>query len=144
MKTDLYLTQTDTTIGFVSQDSQKIDQAKKRLSNKHYIRVVNSLKSLKTFSRVPQKHKNRVRRSTRSTFIFPQGESFRVVKGTKHNLLLNRVKWLYSSSANLSGAVYDEDYAKKKAEAIVSFPNGNSGEASKIYRLGHRTIKSVR
>ena len=113
MKSNLYLTQTDTTIGFVSQDPTKIDQAKNRLPDKYYIRVVDSLKILKTFTRVPQEHKNRLRRSIRTTFIFPQGESFRVVKGTKHNLLLNRVKWLYSSSANLSGAVYDEDYAKK-------------------------------
>jgi len=144
MKINLYLTPTDTTMGFVSQDSKKIDQAKNRLPNKHYIRVVNSLETLKIFTRIPQKHKNRVRRSKRTTFIFPQGESFRVVKDTKHNLLLDRVKWLYSSSANLSGAVYDEVYAKKESEAIVSFPNGNSRKASKIYRLGHRTIKSVR
>jgi len=144
MKTSLYLTPTDTTMGFVSQDSLKIDKAKNRKPNKHYIRVVNSLETLKTFTRVPQKHKNRVRRSTQTTFIMPHGESFRVVKGTKHNLLLDRVKWFYSSSANLSGAKYNELYAKKMSEVIVSFPNGNSGEPSKIYRLGHGVIKSIR
>ena len=144
MKNNLFLTQTDTTIGFVSQDASKIDVAKQRLPEKHYIRVVNSLETLKIFTRVPQKHKNRVRRARRTTFIMPQGESFRVVKGSRHNLLLNRVKWLYSSSANLSGSEYNELYAKKMAEVIVSFPDGNSGEASKIYRLGHRVIKSVR
>jgi len=73
MKTNLYLTQTDTTIGFVSQDISKIDRAKKRLPNKYYIRVVDSLESLKTFTRVPQKYKNRVRRAKKSTFIFPCG-----------------------------------------------------------------------
>jgi len=144
MKNNLFLTQTDTTIGFVSQDASKIDVAKQRLPDKHYIRVVDSLETLKTFTRVPQKHKNRLRRARGTTFIMPQGESFRVVKGSRHNLLLNRVKWLYSSSANLSGAEYNELYAKKMAEVIVSFPDGNGGEASKIYRLGHRVIKSVR
>jgi len=144
MKNNLYLTPTDTTIGFVSQDASKIDVAKQRLPDKHYIRVVDSLATLKTFTRVPQKHKNRLRRARRTTFIMPQGESFRVVKGSRHNLLLNRVKWLYSSSANLSGAEYNELYAKKMAEVIVSFPDGNGGEASKIYRLGHGVIKSVR
>lgn len=144
MKHKLYLTQTDTTIGFVSQDASKIDKAKKRLPNKHYICEVDSLETLKGFVRVPTEHKNRLRRSKQTTFIFPQGVSFRVVKGTKHNLLLNRVKWLYSSSANLSGAVYDEDYARAMTEVVVSFPNGNDGKASKIYRLGHRTIKSIR
>lgn len=144
MKNNLYLTLTDTTIGFVSKNSSKIDRAKKRLSNKHYIRVVDSFKTLKTFTRVPQKHKNRLRRAKQTTFIMPQGESFRVVKGTKHNLLLNRVQWLYSSSANLSGAEYNELYAKKMAEVIVSFPHENSVEASKIYSLGHGVIKSIR
>ncbi len=144
MKTSLYLTPTDTTMGFVSQDSLKIDKAKNREPNKHYIRVVNSLETLKTFTRVPQKHKNRVRRSIQTTFIFPQGKSFRVVKDTKHNLLLNRVQWFYSSSANLSGAKYNELYAKKISEVIVSFPSASSGEPSKIYRLGHGVIKSIR
>jgi tRNA A37 threonylcarbamoyladenosine synthetase subunit TsaC/SUA5/YrdC len=144
MKNNLFLTQTDTTIGFVSQDASKIDLAKQRLPNKHYIRVVDSLETLKRFTRVPQKHKNRLRRVKRTTFIMPQGDSFRVVKGSRHNLLLNRVKWLYSSSANLSGAEYNEEYATKKAEVLVSFPNEHRGNASRIYRLGHKLIKSVR
>ena len=144
MKSNLYLTQTDTTIGFVSQDASKIDKAKKRLPNKHYIRVVNSLETLKTFTRIPQKHKNRVRRAKKSTFIFPYGESFRVVKDTKHNLLLDRVKWLYSSSANLSGDEYDENYAKKMTEVMVSFYSVDSGKASRIYRLGHTIVKTIR
>jgi len=88
MKKSLYLTPTDTTIGFVSQDSSKIDIAKKRLPNKHYIRVVNSLQTLKSFTRVPQKYKNRIRRSRQTTFIMPNGYSFRVVKdsGTRSSV----------------------------------------------------------
>ncbi len=144
MKNHLYLTQTDTTIGFVSQDASKIDRAKKRLPNKHYICVVNSLDTLKTFTRVPKKHKNRVRRSKRTTFIFPQGDSFRVVKDTKHNLLLDRVKWLYSSSANLSGEEYKPSYAEDNAEVIISSSNSKGGSASKIYFLGHKRLKAIR
>ena len=144
LKTSLYLTQTDTTIGFVSQDSSKIDQAKKRLANKHYIRVVNSLETLKAFTRVPNRHKNRLRRMKVTTFIMPNGHSFRVVKETKHNLLLDRVNWLFSSSANLSGAEYDETYAQKMTEVMVSFPNKSRGKASKIYRLSQTNIRSIR
>jgi len=144
MKNNLFLTQTDTTIGFVSQDTSKIDQAKRRLPNKHYIRVVDSLKTLQQFTRVPQQHKNRVRRARRTTFIMPNGLSFRVVKETEHNLLLNRVKWLYSSSANLSGAEYDEGYAKANAEVIVSSPHAKVGQASTIYRLSHNSLKVIR
>jgi tRNA A37 threonylcarbamoyladenosine synthetase subunit TsaC/SUA5/YrdC len=144
MKTNLYLTQTDTTIGFVSQDSSKIDKAKKRLPNKHYIRVVNSLATLKSFTRVPNVHKNRLRRSKKTTFILPNGLSFRVIKDTEHNILLNRIKWAYSSSANLSGSEYDELYAKDNAEVIVTFPMKQRGSPSNIYLLGQRKIKSIR
>jgi len=144
MKTNLYLTQTDTTIGFVSQEPSKIDRAKKRLPNKYYIRVVDSLESLKTFIRVPQKYKNHVRRAKKSTFIFPCGESFRVVKETKHNLLLDRMRWVYSSSANLSGKEYDELYAKEHTEVIVSSPNIKQSSSSKIYFLGHKILKVIR
>jgi tRNA A37 threonylcarbamoyladenosine synthetase subunit TsaC/SUA5/YrdC len=144
MQTSLYLTQTDTTIGFVSQYPSKIDKVKRRLPNKHYICVVNSLETLKTFTRVPQKHKNRIRRSKRTTFIMPNGLSFRVVRGTEHNLLLDRLKWLYSSSANVSGAEYDEAYAREHAEVFVSFPKKKEGKASKIYKLSQNNIRSIR
>jgi len=144
VKEKLYLTKTDTTIGFVSQDSTKIDIAKDRLPNKHYIKVVNSLKTLKSFTRVPQKFKNRVRVAKETTFIMPDGNSFRVVKGSKHNLLLDRLEWAYSSSANRSGEEYDSEYAKREAEVIVSEPNSQNSKPSKIYRLGVKTIKSIR
>ena len=144
MKDNLYLTQTDTTIGFVSQDSSKIDDAKKRKPNKHYICVINSLETLKIFTRIPQRHKNRVRRSKRTTFIFPKGKSFRVVKDTKHNLLLDRVDWLYSSSANLSGSIYNEDYAKRMTQVDVIFTDKTTKKASKVYRLSQINLKVIR
>jgi len=144
MNSNLYLTQTDTSIGFICQDVSKIDKAKKRKPNKYYIKVVNSLETLKTFTRVPNKHKNRVRRAKRTTFIMPNSLSFRVVKNTKHNLLLDRLKWLYSSSANLSGEAYDEVYAKNNGEVIVSSPRQQNGQASKIYQLSQTNIRSIR
>ena len=140
----LYLTQTDTTIGFVSQDSSKIDKAKKRPPNKYYICVVNSLKTLQQFTRVPTKYKNRVRRSKRTTFIMPNGMSFRVIKESEHNLLLDRLGWAFSSSANLSGAGYDEWYARDRAEVIVASPLSSMGEASKIYLLSNCAIRLIR
>jgi tRNA A37 threonylcarbamoyladenosine synthetase subunit TsaC/SUA5/YrdC len=144
MNSNLYLTQTDTTIGFICQDASKIDKAKKRKENKYYIKVVNSLETLKTFTRVPNKHKNRVRRAKRTTFIMPNSLSFRVVRDTEHNLLLDRLGWAYSSSANLSGAVYDEDYAEKNAEILLFFPQIRERKASSIYKLGHHKMRSIR
>ena len=144
MKEALFLTPTDTTIGFVSQDSFKIDKAKKRKPNKHYIRVVDSFKTLKSFTRIPTAHKNRVRRAKKTTFIMPNGLSFRVVKGTQHNLLLDRIHWLYSSSANLSGEDYSEAYAHDKAEVIVTLPKAKNSNASTIYHLGQKNMKVIR
>jgi len=144
MTAQLYLTQTDTTMGFVSQNAGKIDKAKKRLANKHYIKVVNSLETLQTFTRVPTAHKNRVRRAKKTTFIMPNGLSFRVIKNSEHNLLLDRIKWAYSSSANLSGAVYEEAYAREEAEIIVSTTKQKATKASSIYRLGQKNIKVIR
>jgi tRNA A37 threonylcarbamoyladenosine synthetase subunit TsaC/SUA5/YrdC len=114
------------------------------LPNKYYIRVVDSLETLKGFSRVPNYHKNRLRRAERTTFILPNGLSFRVIKDTEHNILLNKMRWLYSSSANLSGAEYDEAYAKDNAEVLVSFPNKKRGKASNIYRLGKIKMELIR
>ena len=144
MKESLFLTPTDTTIGFVSQNSFKIDKAKKRKPNKHYIRVVDSLKTLKSFTRVPIAHKNIVRRAKKTTFIMPNGLSFRVVKDTEHNLLLDRLHCLYSSSANLSGEEYSEAYARDKVEVIVTLPKAKKYNASTIYRLGQKNIKVIR
>ncbi len=144
MKQFLYLTQTDTTIGFVSQSDFKIDRAKRRLPNKQYIRVVNSLSTLKSFTRVPEKYKNRVRRSKKITFVMPNGYSFRVIRESRHNLLLDRLKWAYSSSANLSGQKYNKEYANSVTEVIVSEPNGRDSPASTIYQLGVNRVKKLR
>jgi len=143
MRNSLILTPTDTTIGFVSQNSQKIDKAKKRPKNKHYIKALNSLKTLKEFSRVPNRYKNRVRRAKKSSFII-KSNSFRVVRDTKHNLLLDRFKWVYSSSANLSGETFDEVYARSVAEVIVFEPDIKPSHPSKIYRLTNQKIEKIR
>ncbi len=74
----------------------------------------------------------------------PNGISFRVIKDCEHNLLLDRVGWVYSSSANLSGAEYDEVYAREATEVVVASPLESRGEASRIYRLGVGGIGSVR
>lgn len=140
----LYLTQTDTTIGFVSQHRYKIDQAKRRKPNKHYICVVDTLASLKSFTRIPTQHKNLLRRAKQTTFILPTGLSFRLVRDTEHNLLLDRLGWAYSSSANLSGEAYSEAYAQKHAEVILSFPHKRAGKASKIVQLSQTNLRIIR
>lgn len=143
MKDLVFLTQTDTTIGFVSQDADRLTTIKQRPPEKHYIKAVNTLQTLMTFTRVPQRYKNKVRRSQKTTFVMPNGHSYRVIHDKHHLLLLNRLRWAYTSSANLSGEAYDEDFAKEMADVIVE-PLKGTMQASRIYRLGKHTLKRIR
>jgi len=142
-KDKVFLTQTDTTIGFVSQNADRLTAIKQRPPHKHYIKAVNSLKTLKTFTRVPSSHRNRVRRANKITFIMPNGHSYRIIRDQHHLLLLNRLKWAYTTSANLSAKDYDENFAKKSADVIIS-PLKQKYSASNIYKLGKTTLKRIR
>jgi tRNA A37 threonylcarbamoyladenosine synthetase subunit TsaC/SUA5/YrdC len=142
-KDKVFLTQTDTTIGFISQNADKLTQIKQRPPHKHYIKALPSLASLKSFIRVPNIHKNRVRRARKTTFIMPDGHSYRVVKDKHHLLLLNRLGWAYTTSANLSSESYDEDFAKKSADVVIT-PLKQKHSASKIYKLEKNTLKRIR
>ena len=143
MKDKVFLTQTDTTIGFVSQDADKLTQIKQRPPHKHYIKAVNSLHTLKTFARVPQRYKSKVRRAKKTTFIMPNGDSYRVIKDKHHLLLLDRLKWAYTTSANLSNEAYDESFARRMADVIIE-PIEENRQASSIYRLGKNTLRKIR
>ena len=143
LKNKIFLTQTDTTIGFVSQDADKLTQIKQRPPHKYYIKAVNSLQTLKTFTRVPQNHKNRVRRANKTTFIMINGQSYRVIQDKHHLLLLDRLKWAYTTSANLSDQPYDETFTKKVADVIVE-PLNQNNLSSTIYKLGKYNIKRIR
>ena len=139
----IFLTQTDTTVGFVSQNSCRLTQVKERPPNKHYIRAVNSLRTLTHFTRIPSSHKKRVRRARRTTFIMPSGDSFRLIRERGHLLLINRLTWAYTTSANLSGEPYDEAFAKEAADIVIT-PLQTKRNASAIYRLGKNRLKRIR
>ena len=143
MKDKVFLTQTDTTIGFVSQNADRLSEIKQRPPHKHYIKAVNSLYTLKTFARVPQKYKNRVRRAKKTTFIMPNGSSYRIIRDKHHLLLLDRLKWAYTTSANLSNEAYDESFAREMADIIIE-PIKETNQASHIYKLGKYSLERIR
>jgi tRNA A37 threonylcarbamoyladenosine synthetase subunit TsaC/SUA5/YrdC len=140
---NVFLTQTDTTIGFVSQNKKKLTELKQRPPHKHYIKAVNSLQTLKSLTRIPSFHKKRIRRSEKTTYIMPNGYSYRIVKDKHHLLLLDRLKWAYTTSANLSDMPYDETFAKKAADIIIT-PLAEKQQPSRIYKLGQFTIQRIR
>jgi tRNA A37 threonylcarbamoyladenosine synthetase subunit TsaC/SUA5/YrdC len=139
----VFLTQTDTTIGFISQNANRLTQIKQRPPYKYYIKALDSLHTLKYFTRVPNRHKNRIRRSRKTTFILPDSHSYRIIHDSQHLLLLNRLKWSYTTSANLSGHTYNETFAKKAADIIIS-PLQEKQNPSHIMKLGKRQLRRVR
>jgi len=143
IKEKIFLTQTDTTIGFVSQNAEKLTKIKQRPPHKHYIKALNSLQTLKTFTRVPSLHKNKVRRAKKTTFVMPNTYSYRVIRDPHHLLLLNRLKWAYTTSANLSDQPYDETFAKEASDIII-LPLKENTQVSNIYKINNKTIKRIR
>ena len=143
MPSKVYLTQTDTTIGLLSQDADRLTEIKQRPPHKHYIKAVDSLSTLKSQCRIPTRHKNRLRRARRSTFILPNGASYRVIHDPKHLVLISQLGWAYSTSANLSDHPYDEQWARSVADVVIE-PLERHGVPSKIYKINNKTIKQIR
>ena len=140
----VYLTQTDTTIGFVSQDTVRLDTIKERPSHKSYIRAVDSLATLKSFTRIPLAHRNRVRRARKTTFVFPDGHSYRVIHNSTHLQLIGRLKWAYTTSANQSGKAWDEAWARSVSDTVIEPLNAHHADPSRILRLSHTRIQKLR
>lgn len=134
-RSPVFLTSTDTTVGFVSKDAQRLDEIKGERKGKRYITVVPSFEELKKRVRVPSKFRKELRRAARTTYIYPNGESYRVVNGGEHRRLIERLGWAYSTSANRSGEEYEEKFAVAVAD-IVIYPLKKSHRPSTIYRLG--------
>lgn len=142
LKNKVFLTSTDTTIGFISQNSDRLNEIKQRSNEKKFIKALDSLDTLKAFTRVQSAHKKMLRRAKKITFII-KDTSYRVVDDAHHLLLLSRLKWAYTTSANQSDKTYDEDFAKENADIII-YPLKEGKSTSAIYKLGKNNIKKIR
>ena len=146
MNPDLvYLAQTETTAGFLSQNATALARIKNRPSGKSFLISVDSFQTLRSFTRVPRQHKNHIRRAKKTTFAYPCGLAIRVVKDKAHLQFLQKLKWSYSTSSNPSGKGFDKDFAEEKADVIVFACNGFfEDKPSSIFRLGKVKIKQIR
>ncbi len=140
---EVILTQTDTTVGFLSQDEKRLQSIKKRPSNKPFIKVYKTFKALKNANiRVPSSKKAILRRATKTTFII-KNSAFRVVEDHLDSVLLTSKVWNYSSSANESGKNFDRVFCEEKADIIIENRNAlYEGNSSALYKINH--IKRVR
>lgn len=141
----VYLVQTDTTAGFLSQNSKALAGSKHRNQKQPFISCVDSFYTLKEFTRVPSLFKRRVRRSQKSTFIYPNDKAIRVVKDSLHVEFLQKLHWSYSSSANFTKKRFQMEYAKKKADIIVEDTRGFFEDTpSKIYKIYKTKLRRLR
>jgi len=141
----VFLVQTETTVGFLSQNSEKLAISKKRSKKQPFIRCVDSLKTLQEFTRVPKKFKNSVRRQKETTFVYPNAEALRVVKDKEHLKFLKKLKWAYSSSANLTSKNFDEKYARQKADITIEDSRGFfESSPSKIIKINQKNARKLR
>lgn len=141
----LFLAQTDTTVGFLSQNPKKLSLAKKRDENQPFLICVDSYKKLKQFTRVPKKHKKRIRRADKTSFVYPNKKAIRVIKQPCHVKFLKEFDFLYSTSANIHKSKFDLDYALSCAEIILEDSRAfYETSASQIFKLGKKKIHKLR
>ena len=142
----VYLVQTDTTVGFLSSNDKKLSTIKRRDINQKILQVVDSFDTLKKQIRVPSIHKNRLRRSKQTTFIYPNGMSFRVVnKNSHHHKFIKKFKCLYSTSANVTKRNFDESFAVNYSDVVLYNSDGFSEtKSSTIYKINNNKVKKLR
>ncbi len=142
----IYLVQTDTTVGFSSANDEKLSKLKKRPISQKILQVVDSFSTLKQYTRVPNNHKKFIRKSKKTTFIYPNTNSFRVVaKEDKFYDFIRKFKNIYSTSANITTKSFDEEFARINADIVVERKIGFSQTvSSSIYLLKKKKFKKIR
>lgn len=123
LKEAIILTQTDTTVGFLSQNAKKLTAVKERSPKKPFLKNFLDFKTLKTQLRVPNNRKRTIRRAKKTTFIV-KNQAFRVAQPQTHSVVLRKLKWFYSTSANKSAEKFRYDYAFSKADIVIKNPVG--------------------
>ena len=137
------LTQTDTTVGFISQDKVKLYEIKSRNPSKPFIKVYSNFSEFSSHgNRVPKSKKNLVRRSKKTTFII-KNRAFRIAQSHLNSQVIRDLKWSYSTSANESSKRFDREFCEDKADIIVEDKDGLC-ESSSSTLLKINYVKQVR
>lgn len=138
------LLQTDTTVGFLSQDSQKLFEIKSRAQIKPFLKLYTNFKYLKLEIRVPNSQKNFVRRSKKTTFIV-KNQAFRVVSLSLNSQVIRNFYWQYSTSANESGKNFHRDFCEDKSDIIIEDEYGLSEQhSSTLLKINSTKVRRLR
>ena len=140
----IILTQTDTTVGFLSQDAHKLQKIKARPPSKPFILVYKNFHSFTQNHRVPNRKKKMFRRAKKTTFVI-KNKAFRIAPPPLHSSFLQHASWLYSTSANESGKNFERTFCEEKADIIIEDKNSlYEGKASKLYKISNRAQRRLR
>lgn len=141
----IILTQTDTTVGFLSQNREKLYEIKSRPSTKPFIKVYKNFKNfLEDGNRVINSRKNLVRRSKKTTFII-NNFSFRVAPFTLNSQIFRDTSWFYSTSANRSSERFSREFCESKADIIIEDVNGLvEKDSSALIKLNRKKKRKLR
>lgn len=83
----IFLAQSDTTAGFLCANPKKLNRLKKRDENQKILLALSDFGELKKRFRIPLFAKKMVRNARKTSFVLPNGKSFRVVKKPISNLI---------------------------------------------------------
>ena len=139
------LTQTDTTVGFISQNYKKLQDIKSRDTSKQFIEVYSNLKNFTSSKhRIPQSKKSLFRKSKKTTFIV-NNNAFRISPSSLHSQILRNSHWNYSTSANESGKKFDFEFCEDKADIIIQDKYGlKENSASTLLKMNNKKIVRLR
>ena len=139
------LTQTDTTVGFLSQDAARLYEIKSRKKSKPFIKVYSNFETLLACgNRVPSNQKNRIRRSKKTTFIV-KDRAFRVAKSLLNSTILQNSTWHFSTSANESNKEFDREFCENKADIIIEDKNAlRESVSSSLIKMNNVKRKKIR
>lgn len=145
LEMSVILAQTDTTVGFLSQDAKKLYAIKSRPTTKPFIKVYKDFRSfLQDGNRVIRNKKNLVRRSKKTTFII-NNFSFRVAPLTINSQILRDTPWFYSTSANPSNEKFNRDFCESKADIIIENLNGLVEKSSStLIKINKKKMRKLR
>ncbi len=139
------LTQTDTTVGFLSRDAAALERIKARPGGKPFLKVFPGLAGYREAGgRIPPAFRRMLRYARKTTFVV-KGQAFRIVRDPRHLALLQRCGWMYSTSANRSGEAFERAFCESHADIVVEEHQGlHEAPASSIVRLGRTKQRSLR
>lgn len=145
LEMSIILAQTDTTVGFLSQDAKKLYEIKSRPPSKPLIKVYKDFKSFtKEGNRVASNRKNLVRRSKKTTFIV-NDFSFRIAPFGSNSQIFRNHSWFYSTSANRSGESFEREFCESKADIIIETEDGlHEKKSSSLIRINAKKRRRVR